>query len=505
MNWLRVLTTLGWVAGGLSVAALRAPARESNGWPFWVGQINREDKVQSWTALGPVGFEQPGPSLSPGQSASVLGGVRPLYVWRKDPANRLREAHAAYPLFSYRADERGAVSWSVFNLINRRTIPAGADVPGRSVAAGAFDVWPFYFSRQTGDPARDYRAVFPLAGAVKQRFGQDRMSWVLFPLYGRFEKRGVVTTTTPWPIIKTVQGEGHRGFEVWPLYGQRGRTGDYREQFFLWPLVYRTESGLSEAVPDVKFGVLPFYASDRAPGYTAETWLWPFFGYVDRTAPYRYHARHYFWPFLVQGRGDDRVVNRWAPFYSHSVIKGTDKRWVLWPLWKQVEWREGAVDQTKSQLLFVLYNATVQRSVANPAAAPARKVHVWPLFSAWDNGAGRKQVQALSPFEVFLPHNEPVRWSWSPLFALYRYDRQPNGDLRHSLLWEGITFGRRPTSEESEFNLGPLLEVSTRRDAGRIAIGRGLLGFKRAAGQRWWRPFFGEFKGHLESSGDTRP
>ncbi|MBL9207095.1 MAG: hypothetical protein JNN01_18540 [Opitutaceae bacterium] len=505
MTRLRLLTALGWLAGGLSVGVLSSRAAEDNRWPFWVGQTKQDGTLESWTAAGPLGFARSWPAVGTGQAPSRLGGVRPFYVWRKDEQEQVREAYSLYPLFSYRADERGAASWSVFNLINRRVVPAGADTPGRSAGLQAFDVWPFYFSVQTGDPARDYRAVFPIAGEVKQRFGQDRMGWVLFPLYGRFQKKGVVTTTVPWPFIKVVQGEGHRGFEFWPVYGDRGRAGDYRERFFLWPLVYRNESGLSSPTPDVKIGVLPFYARDRSEGYASETWLWPFFGYVDRNAPYRYHANHYFWPFLVQGRGDDRVVNRWAPFYTHSVIKGTDKRWILWPLWKDLRYREGLVDQTKSQLLFVLYNSTVQRSVANPSAAPARKVHIWPLLSVWDNGAGRRQVQALSPFEVFLPHNDTVRWTWSPLFALYRYDHQPNGNLSHSLLWDGITYRRRPEVDEGEFNLGPLLQVARRGGEGRIAIARGLFGFKRSAGQRLWRPFFGDFKGQTGLSGDTRP
>ena len=26
----------------------------------------------------------------------------------------------------------------------------------------------------------------------------------------------------------------------------------------------------------------------------------------------------------LQGRGDDRLVNRWGPFYTHSIAKGID-------------------------------------------------------------------------------------------------------------------------------------------------------------------------------------
>ncbi len=472
-------------------------ADEVNVWPFYVAQQNDAEPPEtgSWQAAGPLFFERPLPSsFTPGQTDRA-GGFRPFYVWRKDPAGELREAYGVYPFLTYRRGAAGSERWSFLNLINYTTTPPypGEQASPTAVPYQTFDVWPFYFSRRTGNEALDYKALFPIVGDVKQRFGQDRLKWVLFPLYGRFEKSGVTTTTVPWPFIKVVRGEGNSGFELWPLYGERQKPGSYHERFVLWPFFYKNENKLWKEQPDEKLGILPFYMRDRSEGYLSETWAWPFFGYVDRTQPYRYHARHYFWPLFVQGRGDDRTVNRWAPFYTHSVIKGNDKQWVLWPLWRRLAYREGAVDQTKTQFFYFLYNATEQRSVANPTAAPARKVHVWPLVSVWDNGAGRRQVQMLSPFEVFMPNNEPTRVVWSPLFALYRYDHRPDGEVRHSLLWDGITFHREPAKNAHEFHLGPLFSDRKTAEARRVALLCGLFGFKRESG-RGWRPFFGEFK-----------
>ena len=31
------------------------------------------------------------------------------------------------------------------------------------------DVWPFYFSKETGDPATTYHALLPVAGTIKQQ------------------------------------------------------------------------------------------------------------------------------------------------------------------------------------------------------------------------------------------------------------------------------------------------------------------------------------------------
>ena len=209
-------------------------------------------------------------------------------------------------------------------------------------------------------------------------------------------------------------------------------------------------------------GFLPFYTRETAPGYVSENYLWPFFGYTERTIPYRYSEQRYFWPFFVQGRGDDRVVDRWGPFYTHSNIKGTDSTWVGWPFWHQTKFADGDIAQKKTQFFYFLYWSLDEQSVSRPNAAHAYKRHVWPLVSLWDNGAGSRQMQVPSPLEVFFPDNPDMRETWSPLFALYRYDRRATGETRTSLLWNAVTWRRDITGRLSEFHLGPLFGMHRR-------------------------------------------
>ena len=453
-------------------------ASETNLWPVWVERTDETTQQQTLTALGPLLFET---SFPGGDSVE---GFRPLWDKTRSAEGSRQTGSLLYPLVHWDTDHAtGDQSWTVFNLINFAHSPANE--------TRGFDIWPFYFSRETGDPETSYHALMPLYGDIAQRFSQDRFSWVLFPLYGRFEKGDLVTTTTPWPFIKTITGEHHRGFEFWPLGGYREETGVSAESFALWPLIYRRTTGLDTSTPSLQAGVLPFYAVDRQPGYLSETYLWPFFGYVDRTAPYRYHARHYLWPFWVQGRGDQRRINRWAPFYSHSQIKDLDKTWVLWPLWRQATWNDAQLRHEKRQLLYFVFNETIQHDRDDPDLAPARKTHLWPLFSSWDNGAGQKQFQTLSPIEVFLPHQERTRRLWSPLFAIYRFNQTAPGETRHSLLWDAVTYASSDKSDTKEFHLGPLAEYYSDSSSARIGFLSGLFGLHRAEPQRTWRPYFG--------------
>ncbi len=479
MRLLRLIALVGLTG----ISAARAELSERNFWPIVVEQtVAAPDggrAVEAWQAVGPLFFEE---KLEGGGSA---GGLRPIYVWQEDPAGQTAETDILYPLLTHRID-RNSRRWSLFELVN-----FGVSTGETAAGARQFDVWPFYFSRQTGDPATSYRAVFPLHGTMLGRFGYDRISWTLFPLYARFERAGAVKTNVPWPFVRIVSGDGNRGFALWPLFGWQAKPGVYHDRFYLWPLIYHNESRLGTPVPTVNLGVLPFYASEAGAGVRSETFLWPFFGYTHRTAPYRYDETRWLWPFLVQGRGDNRRVNRWGPIYTHSNIKGDDKRWLLWPLFRQERWTETGLVQTKTQLLYFLYWSLEQRSAARPALAPARKTHVWPLFSYWDNGAGRRQLQLLSPFEVFFSGNGSVRRDYTPLLALYRYERRSADEVRVSLLWSAITWRR--SAGRREFHLGPLLHIASGPDRRRVTLGAGLIGLRRSPGSTAWKWFLFDF------------
>ena len=454
-----------WLVFAALLAAVLAPAKERNGWPLFVQQVRADGTVESGEYLGPLLFTKTDPD------GTRLNGFRPFYLHTVE--NEKETSYLFYPFFTWQqeADYR---HFSFFQLINFSRQPE----PGNQ-ATRSFDIWPFYFSRDTGEPADSYRALFPLGGTIKNRLGKDRIHFVLFPFYAEVEQNGIHTTHAPWPFLRFIDGTGAHGFEFWPLFGHQGRTGDYDSRFYLWPLIYKSAKNLSEPQPTVNTGFLPFYTRDTAPGYIDETYVWPFFGYTHRTEPYHYNEQRYFWPLLVQGQGD-RSVNRWAPIYTHSVNKGYDKTWVVWPVFRHARWADNGIAQEQNQVLFFLYWSLTQRSLTNPAAAPAHKTHVWPLLSSWDNGAGRRQLQLLSPFEVFFPTNEPIRQLYSPLFALYRYDQSAADDTRHSVLFNLVSWKESP--REREFHFGPLFHTRSTPQLSRVSLGLGLITWQRASG-----------------------
>ena len=475
-----------------------ARAAEQNIWPVKVTQYDDAGAVTSWQAAGPLIYKK---SAADGE---VVSGFRPIYAqWRRS-AGDIREVNVLYPIFTYRADG-SYYRWSLLQIILRSGDRAGkASGQHPALVDETFDIWPLWFSRTTGAPEGTYRGLFPVHGTIKNRFGYDQLNWTLFPLYGRAEEHDAVTIAAPWPIISVTSGT-EQGFRFWPLFGWRTKPAAFDRRFFLWPLGWNnTIQPFEEAPPGTaprhQVGFLPFYTRETAQGLIDENYLWPFFGYTRRDEPFRYREDRYFWPFWVRGRGDERVVNRFGPFYTHSVVKGVDKRWVMWPLYREVHFSDAGIAQRKRQVLYFLYWSLEQRSTTNPAAAPAEKSHLWPLYSKWDNGAGRKQLQFPSPLELFFQGNERIRQSWSPLFTLYRFDQRAPGTVRHEAFWGLLSWTR--SASNREFHFGPIVSMEAANEEKRFAIGNGLIGARRSR-DSGWRVFWFDFSSKANKVRDS--
>ena len=489
-----VLAALSLAPGGLAAGA-DVPVREHefNAWPFMVERRSPDTgALVAWQAVGPLLFDEPAQTAG-GPAAS---GMRPFWVETREPARDRSSRSVLYPLYRSLTDE-GTFRWSVFDLVRERGPRPGAVQESADFAPRhEFEVFPFWFEREFADSRLNYRAWWPVSGTLRDKLWLERASWTLFPFRAETERRGAITTYSPWPFVQVTSGAA-QGWGFWPFYSTLQRPGATREHHALWPFFHRQTREPSPedpagTPPREELAVLPFYTRTTGPGLASENYLWPLFGYTDQTAPRRYQERRYLWPFLVQGRGDDRYVNRWAPFYTHSIIQGREKRWYAWPLVRHRQWVDEGVERSRSQLLYFLYWREEQRAAGRPQSPTAELTHLWPILSHWDNGAGRRQWQLLSPLEVFLPANPDIRRTWSPLFSLARHDQRAPGHSRTSLLWDAVTWERHEAEQRLEFHLGPLLGVARAGAATRVSLGNGLLGWQRAAAGGW-RMFWLDF------------
>lgn len=487
MTLVRTLSAVLGLAIGPSLGAA-VVERERNYWPVLVERTENDGAVRAQGA-GPLLF------FNQTTDGRISGGLRPFWLTLRAKDDTAASHHFVYPLFTQRRDAGGR-EWSLFELVRRREhAPESPNAGGQLNRRDEFEVFPIWFQRRSGDPERDHQALFPIHGTLRGRLGFERVSWTLFPLYVENERRGAVTRSVAWPFFHHTTGS-MQGWGVWPFYSWREQPGVARHENYLWPLGFNhTQLPDADAPagtePRRDVGFLPFFVRNTGPGYRNEDILWPLFGHTERTGPKAYEETRYLWPLLVQAQGKEKTVNRWAPFYTHSVNRGYDKTWLLWPLLRTATWSDAGVTRDRTQLLYFLFWSETQRR-AQSNAAPAQLTHLWPLLSEWEDGAGRSQWQMPSPLEVFFPGNEKVRQVWSPLFALVRHQQTAPGEARTSVLWDAITWETRDRGATREFHLGPLAGYVAGNDGRRVRLLGGLctLNAPRDGG---WRVFWLDF------------
>ncbi len=424
-----------------------APASAQDSWaenyaPFWVDHEEAGGLPAYERVVGPFFEHRAG--------TRELTALRPFYVDIEDKDHEVSHTYSLYPFFaSWRRDY--GHQWRVLSLM----IGGHTELPGEDI--WRFELWPFFWYYDTGEAESSYIAQFPLGGTLKNRLFHKRIDWVLFPLYVRQEQRNHVDHSVLWPIFRLRTGDTAGGAAVWPLFGHFERAADYDRTFALWPLIYNNYDYSTRIAGETyhALGVLPLYAQETGSGLVSRTFLWPFFGYTFQDAPRpHYREGRFLYPFFVQGRGDEKYVNRWLPFYTHETRPGYEKHWYLWPLLKTEDEEIGAVHVDSTRLLYFLYKDDRQSAASKPGWS-ARSTHLWPLFSYKDNGEGRRQFQTLSPLEPFFPGNEAIQQTWNPFFALYRYSGTPQLS-RHSVLWDLVLWERG--ADGSLLQFGPLYE-----------------------------------------------
>jgi hypothetical protein len=378
------------------------------------------------------------------KGATRIFSIRPLRTSFHDSESGNSSQHLLYPLFNWY--DTGAVDRGhSFNLLQYRHDPEREQT--------FFQLFPFIFSRQTPDEDSSYFAFWPVGGVLKDRLWRDRITFAAWPLYVQTVRNDETRTHVPYPFIQMLSGPKSHGFGLWPLYGHFEREDDYAHTWALWPFYYDYTDNLDEAVPYSRFGVLPFYSRETAAGLKSETYAWPFFGYTRESQPRPvYSENRYFWPLFVQGRGEERHVNRWMPFYTDESKPGYRKNWYLWPLLRSEDFTEPGLTRERTSFLYFVFRDERQHY----GDTTARLSSLWPFYGYWDDGNGRRQLQALDPLSVFFPSNQKVKENWSPLFALYRFDERL-GNARHSLLWDLLVWEKDETGLKSIY-AGPLFE-----------------------------------------------
>ena len=424
----------------------------------------------SEAAFGPL-YHEFKLTLTEGERTEI---VAPFFYHEAGAENdTVRRTWAVPPLIAHSAiDELGVhqtdflwkiVSYSVygdeyrFQIVQLFSFAGGGTQSGTNVHR--FSLFPFYFQQRSGIPEKNYTAFLPIYGTIKQRFSRDEIHFAPFPIWVTTRKRDVVTDNYVYPIFHLRRGNNLRGWQVWPLLGDERKDfatitnvwGDpepisgHRKRFVLWPFFVDQRAGLGTTNESHSQALLPLYSWTRSPLRDSTTFPWPI-GYThtaDREKKFEEWGTP--WPLIVFARGEGKYIDRVWPFFSHGTNRYLTSRWYGWPVYKYNRLKSAPLDRERTRIFFFLYSDIRTRDTEN--ARSKRRVDLWPLLVSERDFDGSRRLQMLALLEAFLPRSTGLERSLSPLWSIWRSEKNPKaGRSSQSLLWN---LYRRDAAPES--------------------------------------------------------
>lgn len=431
-----------------------------------LGSPTSQAALDSYHA-GPL-FDEFPLTLAPGSRTEAVGpffnleqwedgrqwAVPPLFSAGRDAGTDWADFDLLYPLLTY--DRYG--SEYRFQILQLFSFAGGKNQ--EDAEARRFTLFPFYFRQRSADPAKNYTALLPFYGDLRNRLFCDEIHFVIFPAYSRTRKKSVVTENYFVPFYHVRRGDGLAGWQLWPFYGTEHKTvttrtngfGDvetvpgHDKKFVLWPIFLDQNQGIGTENPEHQRAFLPFFGFTRSPQRDSTSYLWPLGPTITDDRARGYHEVDAPWPLIVFAHGEGKTTTRVWPFYSHAASTNLQSDFFLWPIYKFNRFQSPPLDRDRTRIAFFLYSHVNERNT--DAHTVRQRTDFWPLFTHHRDFNGDTRLQLLAPLEPLLPNNKSIERNYSPLWSVWRAERNAQtGAASQSLLWN---LYRRETTPESK-------------------------------------------------------
>lgn len=425
-------------------------------------------------SIGPLYDEFP-LTLAPGKRVEALG---PLFNWEKkesqkqwalppivsrtwDPDLESEEIDVFYPIFTY--DRYGGE----YRAQILQVLAIAGGMTQSDEKKGRFTIFPIYFQQRSVNPELNYTAVFPFYGTIRNRLFRDEIHFVLFPAYVRSRKKDVVTDNYLFPIFHVREGESLRGWQAWPLVGaeHKGIThrtnsvdeveviGGHEKFFALWPIFFKNKTGIGTDNPEKQLSVLPLFTTSHSPQRDSTTAPWPIGLTITKDRARQYKEVGAPWPFVVFAHGAGKDTKRVWPFFSRASSTNQESNFYLWPVYKFNRFKSPPLDRQRTRILFFLYSDLWEKNLGTGDAL--HRVDFWPFFTFRRDLSGKERLQVLAPLEPLLPNNKSIERDYSPLWSIWRAERNPATQASsQSLLWNLYRHEERPGSKKCSLLFG---------------------------------------------------
>lgn len=442
----------------LLAACAGTPDTSDRAWPFYSAEKTAEGGGRT-DVLWPIWQELESP-----ERREVR--VRPVY--RRIEEGDETTVEVLWPLFS-RYERPGREKTRVFPFFfhQRYEDPGGA----HDMDWGLFPI--LYGGSDTEEG--DYFLFFPFWGNLKGLLAKDEMRFRFFPLYlDTHEDDGYDSTHLIWPIVSWGDGGGRSDFRILPFYSHRESEGKSEYTSVMWPFVSWGRAALDTEHPSTNFLFFPFYGQIESDVAWSRTVLFPL--YMGSGAEGGYRDLNLLWPIFRSRTGPDgpQALRVWPLFSrTHDEEKGVKEDWYLWPFVWDTDIPNGAGRFRNFQVVPVWRSTTR----TNPdGTLRDRELQVWPLFKRREGGDGSVRLTALAPIPFVDLESFEASWDW--LWTILDH-RSAAGGSSTDLLFGLIQ--HRTSAEGTYAGLSILLEYASRREATKVEVLKGLLGWEEDA------------------------
>ena len=454
-----------------------SPSYKSIG-PFYDIHFSPWDQIVVTEALGPfVSVGSPSPSYTPVTDIARQLTLAPFFTYTRHTQQNTETWDLFYPLVGW--DRFGSESrLQIFRIFTISTGQLPLGTTNRT-----YTLFPFFYARRSPDPKKEYTALWPIAGTMKDRFFWDEVRFYAWPLYVKTRKHGVTTWNMPAPIFHIRKGPGLQGWQFWPLIGleHQVRTNPPQTRlankgFVLWPLINWANTGCGTTNETRQLLVFPFYARRCSPTHRFVSYGWPLGLGLTSETPSGYHQVDLFWPLIRFARGPHRRTDRIWPLFSFTVQTNRTSTHLFWPLWMDRTIKDPVFHRRISRVGLIFF--VREREWRKDGSLRKARTSLWPLFYRERTPDGRTRFHALALLEPVTGGNETIRRVYAPFWSIWREETDLKNHRRlRSILWNFYRW------EKWE-------------DQTRWSLFFGLIQHKKDSQGSRWRLFFISFGGH---------
>jgi hypothetical protein len=350
-------------------------------------------------------------------------------------------------------------------------------------------MWPLvWFKSETGRPFSSL--IIPFYGNYNNFLISDKVNFILFPIYSRFQRKDAISTNWFWPFYNQTKGEHINRFRLFPFYSKSMRENGWIYRSYLWPF-FHTQHSLNPQQPADAWFFFPFYGKSNynfpkiKKNKKATTVLWPFYTYYQTTYadhPEKNRSRTHLYPFYVhsdQMQEKGSKIRYYWPFYGSRKRGKVDYKFIIWPFWNH--WSTDLTHQNfrETTFFFPFYLHTTQHHLQKGVISD-KKTHgrLWPLYRF----NSHNQDFSYNFLALFPYYEEAIERNYSPLWTLYSY-KHFRGVTSQEFLW-GLFYSRK-SADHHHCSIFPLIEYDHAHNGDyQVDFLKGLIGWGKTEGKR---------------------